>query len=51
MERGPWSSLSVFTPAAKLHPELEKNLYDEALADPRLKELMPDVVIYIEAHL
>jgi len=48
MERGAWSSLTVFTPAAKLHPDMEQELYQTALADPRLLHAIQTHIIYVD---
>ena len=48
MERGPWSSLSVFTPAAKLHPTLMAELYEDAYRQRRLRSFLPDAIIYVD---
>jgi len=48
MERGPWSSLGVFLPAARLHPAMELDIYQEAVADTRLSKILPSALIYID---
>jgi hypothetical protein len=48
MERGPWSSLAVFTPAARLHPVLEGELYEEACRDKRVTKMLPNAIIYVD---
>ena len=48
MERGPWSSLSVLIPAAKLHPTLEGELYEDAYRQRILRSFLPDAIIYVD---
>lgn len=48
MERGPWSSLSVFTKLADLPPTLEAQVYETAAADSRLQRSIPHVIIYVD---
>ena len=47
MERGPFSSLLVFTPANHIHPRLEADIYTAAAADERLERVFPSAIIYI----
>jgi hypothetical protein len=48
VERAVLSSLTVFTPLAKLHPILERGLYKAALDSPDLLRAMPHIIIYID---
>ena len=47
MERGVWSSLSVFTPAAKIHPKMEQQIYDYA-KETQASNIIPEMIIYID---
>jgi deoxyadenosine/deoxycytidine kinase len=48
MERGALSSLKVFTPLAKMHSEMEAQIYNTALDEPMFLHTMPHIIIYID---
>jgi thymidylate kinase len=50
LERGPWSSLSVFLPAQDLPAEMERVVYDTAhCMSESLHKALPTAVIYLRA--
>jgi deoxyadenosine/deoxycytidine kinase/transposase InsO family protein len=48
MERGTLSSLTVFTPLAKMHSRMEAEVYQAALDNPLFLNTIPHLIIYID---